>query len=200
MTRWLKGSIPRGNVPQFIADAIGRKLGRQLVIDDIGMGDAAVSAVQPDLGLDFADKPESTAKTVTDLWRADLADAETLVRALPDSAAWNAASLRWIVAPPDGALTRTGNRAVGAVDVDMVRSTTDAFSMLDGKFGGGHARRALIQYCTRMSGRCSTASTPTTWAGNCTRPWRKRSYSPAGCRTTAAFTASLSGTSSRHYA
>jgi hypothetical protein len=146
VTRWLKGSIPRGNMPQFIADAIGRKLVRHLTIDDIGMGDAAVSAVQPELGLEFADKPESTAKTVADLWRADLADAETLVRTLPDSAAWNAASLRWIVAPPDGDLTRMGNRAVGAVDVDMVRSTADAFSMLDGKFGGGHARRALIQY------------------------------------------------------
>ncbi|MGX1490333.1 hypothetical protein [Streptomyces tendae] len=146
VSRWLKGSIPRGNMPQFIADAIGRKLGRQLTIDDIGMSDAAISAIQPELGLDFAHKPESTAKTVADLWRADLADAETLVRTLPDSAAWSAASLRWIVAPPDGELTRAGNRAVGAVDVDMVRSTADAFSMLDGKFGGGHARRALIQY------------------------------------------------------
>ncbi len=146
VTRWLKGSIPRGNMPQFIADAIGRKLGRQLTIDDIGMGNAAVSAVQPDLGLEFADKPETTAKTVSDLWRADLADAQTLVRAQPDSAAWNAASLRWIVAPPDGELARAGNRAVGAVDVEMIRSTADAFSMLDGKFGGGHARRALIQY------------------------------------------------------
>ncbi|MCD7445049.1 hypothetical protein K4B79_43525 [Streptomyces lincolnensis] len=146
VSRWLKGSIPRGNMPQFIADAIGRKLGRQLTIDDIGMGAAAVSAVQPELGLDFADKPESTAATVADLWRADLADAETLVRALPDSAAWTAASLRWIVAPPDGELSRVGSRAVGTMDVEMVRSTADAFSMLDGKFGGGHARRALIQY------------------------------------------------------
>ncbi|MGO4426315.1 hypothetical protein AB4Z54_48340, partial [Streptomyces sp. MCAF7] len=146
VTRWLKGSIPRGNLPQFIADAVGRKVGRQLTIDDIGMGSAAVSAVQPELGLDFADKPESTVKTVADLWRADLADAQAVVRAQPDSAAWNSASLRWIVAPPDGELTRLGNRTVGAVDVDMVRSTADAFSMLDGKFGGGHARRALIQY------------------------------------------------------
>ncbi|MFF6991655.1 hypothetical protein [Streptomyces sp. NPDC010273] len=146
VTRWLKGSIPRGNMPRFIAEAIGRKLGRQLTIDDIGMGNAAVSAVQPELGLEFADKPETTAKTVADLWRADLADAQALVRAQPDSAAWNAASLRWIVAPPDGELTRAGNRAVGAMDVDMVRSTAEAFSMLDGKFGGGHARRALIQY------------------------------------------------------
>lgn len=146
VTRWLKGSIPRGNMPQFIADAIGAKLGRRLTIDDIGMGDAAVSAVQPDLGLDFADRSEVTAKTVADLWRADLAHAEPLVRAQPDSAAWSSATLRWLVAPPDAALMQTGGQAIGAVDVEMVRSTADAFSTLDGKFGGGHARRALIQY------------------------------------------------------
>ncbi|MFF3844714.1 hypothetical protein [Streptomyces sp. NPDC002328] len=146
VTRWLKGSIPRGNMPQFIADAIGTKLGRHITIDDTGMGDAAVSAVQPDLGLEFAGDPEATAKTLADLWRADLAEAKPLVRALPDSAAWNTATLRWLVAPPDVELTRTGNRAIGTVDVEMVRSTAEAFSMLDGKFGGGHARRALIQY------------------------------------------------------
>lgn len=146
VTRWLKGSMPRGNMPQFIAEAVGRLLGLRLTVDDIGMGDAAVSAVQPDLGLDFADHLEAVAKTVADLWRADLGEAERLVRAPPDSAAWNTAALRWLVARPDGELTRTGNRAIGALDVEMVRSTAEAFSMLDGKFGGGHARRALIQY------------------------------------------------------
>ncbi|MGW7082247.1 hypothetical protein ACWGH2_01945 [Streptomyces sp. NPDC054871] len=146
VSRWLKGSIPRGNMPQFIAEAMGPRLGRRLTIDDVGMGDAAVSAVQPDLGLDYPEHPEATAKTVADLWRADLGEAERLVRANPESAAWNTAALRWLVAPPDGELTRTGNRAIGALDVEMVRSTADAFSMLDQKFGGGHARRALIQY------------------------------------------------------
>ncbi|MFB7161142.1 hypothetical protein [Streptomyces sp. NPDC056242] len=146
VSRWLKGAIPRGNVPHFIADAIGSKVGRRLTLDDIGMGAAAVAAAPSDLGLEFADRPEAAADTVADLWRADLAEVTALVRARPDSAAWNTAALRWLVAPPDGELTRTGNRAIGAVDVDMVRSTTDAFSMLDGRFGGGHARRALIQY------------------------------------------------------
>lgn len=146
VSRWLKGSIPRGNMPQFIADALGSRLGRHLTLDDVGMGDAAVSSIQPDLGLEFADRPEITARTVTDLWRADLAEATSLARALPDSAAWNAAALRWLVAPPDSELDRLGNRAIGTIDVDMVRATAEAFSMLDGRFGGGHARRALIQY------------------------------------------------------
>ncbi|MFE9648193.1 hypothetical protein ACFYO0_29565 [Streptomyces sp. NPDC006365] len=146
VSRWLNGSIPRGGMPQHIAEAIGRKLGRRLGLDEIGMGEAAVATMQPDLGLDFADRPEAVTTTVADLWRADLAEAEPLVRALPDSAAWHEASVRWLVAPPDGGLTRSGSRSVGAMDVEMVRSTADAFSMLDGKFGGGHARRALIQY------------------------------------------------------
>ncbi|MCZ4125965.1 hypothetical protein [Streptomyces sp. H39-S7] len=146
VSRWLKGSIPRGSMPQHIADAMGRKLGRPVTIDDIGMGAAAVSAVQHDLGLDFADRPETVTATVGDLWRADLAEAEPLTRALPDPAAWNEAAVRWLVSPPDGELARSGHRSIGAVDVDMVRSTAEAFSMLDGKFGGGHARRSLIQY------------------------------------------------------
>ncbi|WP_228456050.1 hypothetical protein [Streptomyces durbertensis] len=146
VSRWLKGSIPRGNMPQFIADAVGRRLGRRLTIDDIGMGTAAVSAVQPHLGLDFADRPEVAARTAADLWRADLAEAESLVRAQMDTAAGNTAALRWLVAPAGEELTQVGDRAIGATDVEMVRSTTEAFSMLDGRFGGGHARRALIQY------------------------------------------------------
>lgn len=146
VSRWLKGSIPRGDMPQLVADAIGRKLGRRLTLDDIGMGAARVSSVQSDLGLEFANRPEMATATVADLWRADLAEADALVRAQPDAAAWSQAPMRWLVAPPEAELTRTGARAVGLSDVEMIRSTTDMFSTLDGKHGGGHARRSLIQY------------------------------------------------------
>jgi hypothetical protein len=146
VSRWLKGSVPRGDLPRFIAEAMGRKLGRTLTVDDIGMGASAVAAVQSGVGLDFADRPESMAKAVADLWRADLAEADVVVNAKPDPVAWHEASVRWLVAPPDGDLTRTGSRSVGMADVEMLRSTTDMFARLDGQFGGGHARRALIQY------------------------------------------------------
>jgi hypothetical protein len=146
VTRWLKGSVPRGDMPRHIADAMSRKLGRRVAIDDIGMGSALVSAMPADLGLDFAEEPHAAISTAGDLWRADLADAEALTRALPDNAASSEASLRWLVSPPDGALMRNGSRSVGASDIAMIRGTAEAFSTLDGKFGGGHARRALIQY------------------------------------------------------
>ncbi|MFJ9819323.1 hypothetical protein ACIRU3_29510 [Streptomyces sp. NPDC101151] len=146
VSRWLKGSIPRGDLPRFIADAIGRKVGRTLTLDDIGMGAAATAAVQAGVGLDFADRPEDATKTVADLWRADLAESDVLVKAKPDPVAWHETSVRFLVAPADASLTRSGTRAVGSADVEMLRSTADMFARLDGQFGGGHARRALIQY------------------------------------------------------
>jgi hypothetical protein len=146
VTRWLNGSVPRGDLPDLIAEAIGAKVGRRLTLDDIGMGTAVVRTLRPDLGLDFPDQPEATAATVVDLWRADLAEAEALARSRLDSAAWHEVSVRWLVAPPDIGIERAGQRTVGLQDVEMIRSTADAFSMLDGRYGGGHARRALIQY------------------------------------------------------
>ncbi|QHA06824.1 hypothetical protein GQF42_29180 [Streptomyces broussonetiae] len=146
VSRWLKGAIPRGDLPHYVADALSRKVARSLTLDDIGMGAASTAAVQPDVGLDFTDRPDDAAKTVADLWRADLAESELLVKAKPDSVAWHEASVRFLVAPPDAQLTRSGTRAVGLADVEMLRSTADMFARLDGQFGGGHARRALIQY------------------------------------------------------
>lgn len=146
VSRWLRGSIPRGDLPHLIAEVIGQKVGHRLTVDDIGMGHAAVRTMGPELGLDFSDLPEDSTASVVDLWRADLAEADVLVRANPESAAWHEASVRWLVAPPDGAIERVGRKAVRLPDVEMIRNTADAFSTLDGKYGGGHARRALIQY------------------------------------------------------
>jgi hypothetical protein len=96
VTRWLKGSVPRGDMPRHIADAMSRKLGRRVSIDDVGMGSALVSSMPADLGLDFAEAPHAAISTAGDLWRADLADAEALTRALPDNAASSEASLRYL--------------------------------------------------------------------------------------------------------
>ena len=64
-----------------------------------------------------------------------------------DPGAWNDASLRWLVdpvSPPEGDLP--GGVRVGLGDVERFRVTVEAFAQLDDRFGGGHARPALIQY------------------------------------------------------
>jgi hypothetical protein len=69
---------------------------------------------------------------------------------------WNDASLQWLVGPatgpgsggefPDGV-------RVGVSDVERFRATVELFRQLDNRFGGGHARDALIKYLKSDGGR-----------------------------------------------
>ena len=83
------------------------------------------------------------------LWRADLADQGVLERGLITPAAWNDASLRWLVDPagsPGTGADSLGGVRVRTGDVERFRATVEMFAQLDDRFGGGHARQPLIQY------------------------------------------------------
>jgi transcriptional regulator with XRE-family HTH domain len=118
-------------------------------------GDARISLAHsrqaPDLdaGLEYPDTPTLAAGNVSMLWRADLADQGALERGLINPAAWNDASLRWLVGPGSGPGTGAdslGGVRVGMGDVERFRATVQLFAQLDDRFGGGHARESLIQY------------------------------------------------------
>jgi hypothetical protein len=102
-----------------------------------------------DIGLEYPGTPEQAAGNVSVLWQADLTDQRVLERGLITPAAWNEASLRWLVAPTvisgRGGEAPSGVR-VGIADVARFRDTVEMFRQLDDRFGGGHARGALIQY------------------------------------------------------
>ena len=93
------------------------------------------------------------ADNLAQLWQADLGDA-----AAPwgqaDPGPWNDASLRWLVDPgrQPGSETAGGAR-IGMADVERFRATVDMFVQLDDRFGGGHARTALVQYLSTDAGR-----------------------------------------------
>jgi len=95
----------------------------------------------------YADSTARAVTAITRLWRADIDQAQALIAAPIEPAAWNAAAFAWLVAHPDKGLPepRTGP-AVGLPDVARVREAIRLFDQLDGKFGGVHTRRALIQY------------------------------------------------------
>jgi transcriptional regulator with XRE-family HTH domain len=100
-----------------------------------------------EISLEYPDSPVQAAGNVASLWRADLADQGVLVKGRIDPGAWNDASLRWLVDPvrtPEGDLA--GGGRVGLGDVERFRVTVEVFRQLDDRFGGGHARPALIQY------------------------------------------------------
>jgi transcriptional regulator with XRE-family HTH domain len=107
----------------------------------------ALAADPAPIALPYPDTARKAARNVSQLWHADLSDATALQRGRADPRAWNDAPLRWLVDPgrgPNGDPAR-GVR-IGMSDVERFRATVSMFAELDDRFGGGHARQALVQY------------------------------------------------------
>ncbi len=145
VSRWLAGMQPRRPTPELIAEALSMRLHRRVTMAEIGMERAPDR--REDVGLDYPDDPTETTALLARLWRADLDDVRSIAEITPEAAAWAAASRKWLVRPDEEpALGGRGERRVGAADLPAIRATITAFSILDGHFGGGNARSALIQY------------------------------------------------------
>jgi hypothetical protein len=139
--RWLDGSRPRGLVPQFIAAALSRKLGERVTPADIGMEDVdGALVVDPT----YPENTEQGVRAALALVRADVADSLTAVSPSMATDAWPDLMVRWLTAPEQGLLDPRGLTIGGPAEA--VRITTDLFSQLDYRFGGGHARRAIVSY------------------------------------------------------
>lgn len=143
--RWLDGMVPRdATTRRAIATALGERLGRNIELAELGF--SVAEKLPPDLGLSYPEKTSDGIEVVSRLWQADLDQARLLLNAPINVAAWNEASLSWLVTARHGNTSRTGTRRVGAADIAGIRSTTEMFDRLDGQHGGGHARRALIEF------------------------------------------------------
>jgi hypothetical protein len=156
--RWLAGTLPRERTAFAILAALRKRLGPQLTLHDIGL--AASESVPPDVGRRYEDDVDETLAAVPRLLRADLDDVRTITAGDPAVGAWTQASLAWLTATDTHVPTYTSGVRVGRTDVRVIRQTTDVFVDLDNRFGGGHARRALVQYLSGevaqlLSGRYS---------------------------------------------
>jgi hypothetical protein len=88
------------------------------------------------------------------MWSADLSDPAAVQRGRPDPRAWNDAPLRWLVdAGHSPAEPSARGIRIGISDVERFRATVAMFEQLDDRFGGGHARQALIQYLSTDADR-----------------------------------------------
>ena len=145
VSRWLAGTNPRPQTSRLIATALGGKLGRAVSLEEVGLGHA--DAPDASLGTEFGENPSAAVGTLGRLWRADLDEVRSVLTAPLDNSAWADAALNWLVrTESDPATTQADRVRVGRSDVEALRTTVEMFAQLDNRFGGAHARRALIQF------------------------------------------------------
>lgn len=137
VSHWLAGSRPRAPVPEFMIEALSRRLGRPITLADIGLADLSIRAGLP------AETP-CGLQTLHELVMADLNPAiRAKLRELPFQAAlavapaWSGDSR-----PKSLAVANKGEAATFAV----ISTMTSAFATADQMLGGGYARSAVTAY------------------------------------------------------
>ncbi|GAA2707532.1 MULTISPECIES: transcriptional regulator [Streptomyces] len=144
VARWLRGQQPRGRAPAVIAEALGRKLGRSVTIDEIGMANGKNLA--SGVGLQFSPTVLGAIEQVCELWRSDVGRRDFLSGTSVASSALVEPSRDWLITAADPQVARTAGARVGPSDVEAVRATTDALIELDHRYGSGHVRPVVVHY------------------------------------------------------
>ncbi|MFE9256757.1 transcriptional regulator [Streptomyces sp. NPDC006879] len=144
VARWLRGQQPRGRAPGIIAEALGRKLGRTVTIDEIGMANGKNLA--SGIGLQFSPTVFGAIEQVCELWRSDVGRRDFLTGSTVAASALVEPSRDWLITGADPQVARTSGARVGASDVEAVLATTQALVDLDHRFGSGHVRPIVVHY------------------------------------------------------
>ncbi|GAA2219243.1 transcriptional regulator [Streptomyces nogalater] len=144
VARWLQGQQPRGRAPDIIAEALTRKLGRTVTVDDIGM--SAARGAASTVGSRFEPTVAGALQQACALWRSDTRYGNLGTRDRLAASVLVQASRDWLIAEPDLDIAIEGVPAVGCRDIAAVRATTAAFSDLDHKFGSGSIRLVAVRY------------------------------------------------------
>ena len=143
VSRWLAGTVPRIQTARLIADVLTECVGAPVSLSELGL--TASEPFDPGEAIRYGNLPDGAVDVVARLWRADLAEAQAILKSPVVANAWSDVALSWLVQ----AQAARGERSpvhVGSADLRAVRTTINMFSQLDGTFGGGHARRALIEF------------------------------------------------------
>ncbi|NLU67212.1 transcriptional regulator [Streptomyces sp. HNM0574] len=151
VARWLKGQRPRGRVPEFVCEVLGRRLGRTLTLADIGM--AAPAAVPPaprDAGDDgglgrFVERAVGS-------WRSDLRSDQVRAGApgppLLTGAAAVAPVWEWENPPEDADVSHRGELPVTEVDVAVLHAARGHYEHLYRNAGGVATRPRVVGFLT----------------------------------------------------
>lgn len=144
VARWLGGMQPREIAVQLIVEAISERTSRHLTPADLGLSGHPDGGDQ--VAMSYPTDSDEALVRMGHLLGSDLAELPLLVGSEPDEKLWSASALSWLVRPEAEPPQHRHDGRIGVIDVDAIRTTTEMFAALDNRFGGGHARRSLIQY------------------------------------------------------
>lgn len=158
--RWLTGMTPRdAETPTAICEALGRRLGRVVSLDELGF--RLVDTYSLDIGLTYPDRPEDGVSSIADLLDADLTHGGALARTTTNVGAWNEATTAWLVESQKPLAEIPAPSKVSKTDIVKLRAVRQMFDRLDSTFGGAHARQALVQHLRTSLPQLLRASGPT---------------------------------------
>lgn len=121
VARWVNlGMIPRGRTPEFLAAALGERLGRAVSVDEIGM--YSRSGGNPDLGLDFARDPVDAIRVAATYWRTvDRSPASSSATASPSPPSPPPSPAGWPSRPTPRPRTKAAGRSAAATSTSCGR-------------------------------------------------------------------------------
>ena len=140
--RWIRdGTIPRGRAPELICEILSRRLGRTVMLADIGM----------DLGADGHGDQGSPLAQVVDraaaLWRSDVKQAAALRAAEPvRGPAAIVPVFEWENPPGDADVARRGGRRVDRAQVRFLRAARTRYERMYREAGGIPVRPRVVAF------------------------------------------------------
>jgi hypothetical protein len=166
LSEWKTGKREPKGVTTFqkFADGVGLPpAARRALGLDASAHAVIVTASSADADMSYPDTLAKAVRNLSRLWIADLSDTGMVQRGRADPRAWNEVPLRWLVDPGQVPVDQPARGVhIGLADVERFRATVEMFAKLDDRYGGGHARHALVQYLRTdadrmLSGRYSEA-------------------------------------------
>ncbi|MFJ4412967.1 sporulation protein [Streptomyces sp. NPDC088925] len=145
VANWVRrGMTPKWPVPNLLAQALGERLGRNIDVAEIGMGQGETSGIA--VGLDFPRDPVDAAHAATAFWSA-VNRRSFLARTGFAASAFTTPVTRWLVTPGEDRADRRGGRRVGRADLHELREAADEARRWDSKYGGGNWKANSVTAC-----------------------------------------------------